>query len=585
MKYGAACWCAGIFIVACAARAADADWIERSNGYAKILTDIQAHYAPEEAAAVGVEGHDGEVLDLGPRYSQRQEADLAAASVKLEAAQFSESDLRVKQDLDILHRSAEDQRHTLELQRRRLVPFFDLPESVFSGFQKLIHDGVPPARQAQAVLRLRRYVGAEPGYQPITVLARARLSEALEAPGLVAPWRVELQQSLDNEKLYLQGVRKLFQGSGLKGWQRPLEKFESQVAAYDAWLRTALLPRARARHELPEEIYADHLKQFGVDADPRVLIASALAAYSEIRDELAALAPLVARSNGWPDTDYRSVLRNLKRKKIATGDLLVIYRERLAKIESDVREHRLVTLPARQAVIRLGTDAESAAIPAPHVDVPRLIGNSGEPAAFVIPVSNPNSASGAELDDFSFDAVTWTLTAHEARPGHELQFARMLEAGVSTARALFAFNSTNVEGWALYAEAFMKPYFPLDGQLVVLQLRLMRAARAFLDPMLNLGMIEPEAAKNVLMGEVCLSEPMAKQEIDRYTFKAPGQATSYFYGYGKLEALRAETEIALGDRFDLQSYHDFIVDQGLLPLGLLRTAVLNQYVKERRMAH
>lgn len=47
---------------------------------------------------------------------------------------------------------------------------------------------------------------------------------------------------------------------------------------------------------------------------------------------------------------------------------------------------------------------------------------------------------------------------------------------------LFAFNSVNVEGWGLYAEAEMKPFEPLDGQLIALQHRLLRAARAFLDP-------------------------------------------------------------------------------------------------------
>ena len=47
----------------------------------------------------------------------------------------------------------------------------------------------------------------------------------------------------------------------------------------------------------------------------------------------------------------------------------------------------------------------------------------------------------------------------------------MLEHGVSSARAVFAFNSANVEGWALYSEAFMKQYMPLEGQLGVLQMR------------------------------------------------------------------------------------------------------------------
>ncbi len=67
---------------------------------------------------------------------------------------------------------------------------------------------------------------------------------------------------------------------------------------------------------------------------------------------------------------------------------------------------------------------------------------------------------------------------------------------------------------------------------------MMREARAFLDPMLNLGMIKPDEAQRFLMEEVMLSEPMAKQEVDRYTFNAPGQATAYFYGYSKLNALR-----------------------------------------------
>src|SRR3546814_19993956 len=90
-------------------------------------------------------------------------------------------------------------------------------------------------------------------------------------------------------------------------------------------------------------------------------------------------------------------------------------------------------------------------------------------------------------DVCSSDLASWTLTAHEARPGHELQFAAMIENGVSTARAVFAFNSVTVEGWALYAAAEMKPTFPFDGQLIGLQLRLLREARASLAPMLNRG--------------------------------------------------------------------------------------------------
>jgi uncharacterized protein (DUF885 family) len=211
---------------------------------------------------------------------------------------------------------------------------------------------------------------------------------------------------------------------------------------------------------------------------------------------------------------------------------------------------------------------------------PRLIGNTGEYGEFVLTTGMPPDASGKRLvfDDFTHQSGTWSITAHEARPGHELQFAKMIETGVSTARAVFAFNSVNVEGWALYAEAEMQPYEPLDGQLFALQARAMRAARAFLDPMVNLGEITPDGVKTFLMRDVGLSEGMATQEMQRYTFRAPGQATSYFYGYQRLMETRQAAEVALRGKFDRQKFNDFVLAQGLVPPKLLRKAVMEEFV-------
>jgi uncharacterized protein (DUF885 family) len=64
--------------------------------------------------------------------------------------------------------------------------------------------------------------------------------------------------------------------------------------------------------------------------------------------------------------------------------------------------------------------------------------------------------------------------------------------------------------------------------------------------------------------------------------KAPGQAGSYFYGYSRIMQLRAETEIALGDRFDRKAFNDFLLDQGLLPPALLAKAVREEFVPARK---
>lgn len=572
----------GLLMLVRLGHAAEAEWIAESNRHAQALLEITARYNPESATSLGIEGYDSQVLDLKPRFAQRQEADLEAAAATLERARAGAPDKLVRQDLDILVAAARQQRRNLELNQKYLLTFFDLPQTVFSGFQNLLDSRVPQERQKNAVIRLRRYVGAEKGYEPIASLARQRYEEHAANQELLGPWIVEAQQYLDNQTRYMDGIEALFKQSGLKGWQKDLKTLRQQMDAYGNWVRNTVLPRARKTSQLPAELYANNLRAFGVDMDPRDLIDRAMANYVQTRSEMQTIASGIAAARKWPSGDYRDVIRQLKKERIANDRLLDLYYGRLEQIEAIVRRENIVTLPTRKAVIRLGTEAESAASPAPHIDPPRLVGNTGEPAEFVLPTANPNARAGAEMDDFNYDAIAWTLTAHEARPGHELQFAAMLERGVSTARVVYAFNSANVEGWALYAEALMKEFLPPEGQLGALQMRLMRQARAFLDPMLNLGLMEPDAAQQFLMNEVLLSEPMAKQEVDRYTFNAPGQATSYYYGYSKLDALRVKVELLLRERFREQPYHDFIIGQGLLPFDLLEKAVLEEFVPSQR---
>ena len=573
---------AGVLIVALiapAAFAAQPSWIDESNRNAQILLDVMARYNAESASSFGVEGHDTEVFDLKPRVLERQEADLEAAIAKLQELRSAATDPLVRRDLDILIGAAGDRKHSIELSRQLTLPFFDLGQAVFRGFQDLLDARIPKSRQKAALTRLHRYVGAEKGYEPITALARARYEEQAGNTQLIGPWVVEAQQYLNNQMRYLDGIHKLLEGSGLKGWQKDMQTLRSQFDEYGKWVTATVLPRARKTNQLPAELYADLLKRFGVDMDPHEIMARALASYQQSRSEMEPLARRIAEERKWTKTDYRDVIRELKKQRIPDDQLLALYTGRLEQIEAIIRRENLVTLPTRKAVIRLATPAESAATPAPHIDPPRLVGNTGEPAEFVLPTSNPNAAPGSVMDDFNYDAIAWTLTAHEARPGHELQFAGMLERGVSTARVVFALNSANVEGYALYAEAVLKKFLPPEGQLGALQMRMMREARAFLDPMLNLGLIEPAAAKRFLMEEVMLSEPMAKQEVDRYTFQAPGQATAYFYGYSRLNALRTRIELAMAGKFDEHRYHDFIVAQGPLPFDLLEQAAAEEFLK------
>jgi hypothetical protein len=299
---------------------------------------------------------------------------------------------------------------------------------------------------------------------------------------------------------------------------------------------------------------------------------------------MAPIAARIAREKKLPSSDYRAVIAELKKTQLTGDAIMPFYARRLKDIEGIIVKQQIVTLPDRPAIIRLATAAETVQQPAPHMKAPPLLHNTGQRGEFILPLNIPSATGGAEdkYDDFTFDAVAWTLTAHEARPGHELQFDSMVEHGTSIARAQYAFNSTNAEGWGLYSEYLIEPYMPPEGQLMSLDLRMLRAARAFLDPELQAGKIQPEDAYRVLQTDVVLSHAFATEEVERFTFRSPGQANSYFYGYTRLLELRRETEKALGKRFDQKKFHDFILAQGLLPPDLMRKAVIADFVPEQK---
>src|SRR5262249_6471279 len=261
----------------------------------------------------------------------------------------------------------------------------------------------------RALERLRKYAGMTPGTRPIAELARERTLERAEG-GRLWPYRGEVEQQLNNCQRYVAGIAQLFRASPVMGWDQAHARLATQLAAHCEWVKSAVLPRARPSPALPPELYADRLKRVGVDITPEQAIALGTATFAEVREQMGPLAAALAREKSLPSPDYREVLRALKRDAVPPEGVLELYKERLAQIEQIIVREKLVTLPQRAAAIRLASEAESAAVPAPYLSVPRLIGNKGERGEFVIPLTNPN-AKGAASDDFTSPASAWPLTA------------------------------------------------------------------------------------------------------------------------------------------------------------------------------
>ncbi|MEL6791235.1 MAG: DUF885 domain-containing protein [Pseudomonadota bacterium] len=179
-----------------------------------------------------------------------------------------------------------------------------------------------------------------------------------------------------------------------------------------------------------------------------------------------------------------------------------------------------------------------------------------------------------------------TLTYHEAVPGHHFQIS--LQRAIDDLPLIrnMMFYSEFAEGWALYAEqvaAEMGMYEgdPL-GNLGRLQSELFRAARLVVDSGLHAKRWSREEAIEYMVNVTGDTPAAVTREVERYAVW-PGQATSYKLGMLKIVALRAEAEAALGADFSISAFHDEILLNGSMPLGVL-DARINRWIAAQKGA-
>lgn len=167
------------------------------------------------------------------------------------------------------------------------------------------------------------------------------------------------------------------------------------------------------------------------------------------------------------------------------------------------------------------------------------------------------------------------LTLHEAVPGHHLQMSMAAEMdGVPDFRRQ-TYLSCYGEGWALYCEwlgeeagMYETPYERF-GRMTY---EMWRACRLVVDVGIHIKGWTREEAVNFMASNTALSIHEVNTEIDRY-IGWPGQALSYKIGELKIRELRKKVEKALGDKFDIRTFHDVILRNGSVPLFVLEELV------------
>jgi uncharacterized protein (DUF885 family) len=190
----------------------------------------------------------------------------------------------------------------------------------------------------------------------------------------------------------------------------------------------------------------------------------------------------------------------------------------------------------------------------------------GKPGKYLINAYNATAQSRAGLESTAF---------HEAYPGHHLQAAIALERKDLHPIQRYFFLSGFGEGWALYSERLADEMglFTSDvDRLGLLSNEALRAARLVVDSGMHaLGWTRQRAIDYVL-AHTTETPDHAAAEIDRY-IAVPGQATAYMIGNLEIRKLRDEATKSRGEKFDLRAFHDLVLEDGSLPLWVLREKV------------
>src|SRR5262249_37411115 len=185
-------------------------WIARSDENAQILLKTAAKYQPEGAGRQGVSGLDEQISQFPSDRRTKLKADTRQAISELQSRLAAEKDPLVKQDLEILITAAQRNLHGLELNEKYEMPYFNVTQLVFNGIRALLDDQVPPERRKAALVRLRKYTGMEPGYQPITEQAKARTAEWTK-PGQLGAAKVLVETDVARADFFINGIGQLFE--------------------------------------------------------------------------------------------------------------------------------------------------------------------------------------------------------------------------------------------------------------------------------------------------------------------------------------------------------------------------------------
>ena len=423
-------------------------------------------------------------------------------------------------------------------------PFDERLESMISRLNEV------PAFLAESRKALR---------SPFRIWNQAALEAGLEIPGLIR----------DIEKLAEEKSCDLHKKDRL---EKVAKAAIRAVEDHNKWLQQKVIPKASPRFTIDIDEYEQYLKMkdWGVTAEEALEIGER---YLElVRKQMAEVARSIV-----PSGNPAEAMESMKSRHPATFEAaLKAYREAVKRARDFLEQKNLVTIPENEKLLVLETPMFMRPMTPFAAQFEPGKFDDSRTGIFLV---TPDEDQPELLREHSCAEIENT-TVHEAYPGHHLQ-GICSNTNPSPIRILIASPDFS-EGWGLYSEELMissgfndNPF----GRFTYLKDLMFRIARMIVEVQLAKGGFTIDEGAQLFVDE-CGMDKKASWIEARSCAMSPTYFSSYFLGKLSIMQLREDVQRALGNKFSLKLFHDWLLYSGCLPLRFMRKAVA-QKMKEQ----
>lgn len=539
-----------------------ADYDKLVNGY----FDRYFQFHPSEGTAMGLHQYDGMLED----YSAKARAEEIAflLDYKQEFGIFHPDLLNEQQRADLKIMSNAVNARLLELQEVRM---WERNPDVYSGGSTSTIFGLMSRNFAPQEDRLKSVVAREEKIPANLAMAKTNLKNppkiytqvALEQmPGIIGFFQTDVPAAFKDVK----------DPALLAQFKSSNDMVIAELQRYQNFLKEDLLPVSNGDFRLGAEKYREKLQydeMVDIPLDRLLQIG-----YDDLHKNQAELKRVAAQIDASKTPEQ--ILEQLEQDHPKPDQLLQSFRDTFSSLTGFIQQKQVITIPSDIRPIVEETPPFMRALTSASMDPPGPFEPKATEAYFnvTLPEANwPPQQTKEWMEGFNRGTIVSTAI-HEAYPGHYEQFL-WIKQFPSKVRKLEGCG-TNIEGWAHYTEQMMldEGYGGGDPKLRIGQLQdaLLRNARYIVGIQMHTGTMTLEQATEFFIKEGYQTPEVSRREAKRGT----SDPTYLVYTLGKLEImkLRADYKQKMGDKFNLQQFHDEFMKQGFAPIQIIRKAML-----------